>query len=269
MGLTSKPRILMALGAILILVTVGSAIVVLPLLTPPPPPVDQDDSITITLLENAGVMIEADDLRIYVDPIDLNSSFEDLDADAILVTHPHGDHYQSSTIDMLQKEGTVNVFPANMSTEVSLHDGIGVVPGDSVQVGAANITAFYMYTFPVDIYPASHPREANWTSYIIEIDGFTIFHAGDSKNIDEYEELEDQIDVALLPLGPGCQTMADFEIVLALEAINPGCYIPIHYADGADQTWIAEYDDMVTDRTDCEILSLAYFESHTFENIGQ
>ncbi|MHA2210217.1 MAG: MBL fold metallo-hydrolase [Candidatus Thorarchaeota archaeon] len=269
MGLTSKPRILMALGAILILVTVGSAIVVLPLLTPPPPPVDQEDSITITLLENAGVLIETDDLRIYVDPINLNSSFEDLDADAILVTHPHGDHYQSSTIDMLQKESTVNVFPANMSTEVSLHDGIGIVPGDSVQVGTANITAFYMYTFPVDIYPASHPREANWTSYIIEIDGFAIFHAGDSKNIDEYEELKDQIDVALLPLGPGCQTMADFEIVLALEAINPGCYIPIHYADGADQTWIAEYDDMVADRTDCEILSLAYFESHTFENIGQ
>ncbi len=261
---------MIALGAILILVTVGSAVVVLPLLTPAPPaPPDAGESITLTLLDNAGVMIEADDLRIYVDPINLNSSFEDLDADAILVTHPHGDHYQSNTVNMLQKEGTVNVFPANMSTEVTLHDGIGVVPGDSVQVGTANITAFYMYTLPVDIYPASHPSEANWTSYIIEIDGFTIFHAGDSKNIDEYEQLEGQIDVALLPLGPGCQTMADYEIVLVLETINPGCFIPIHYAAGADQTWIAEYDDMVADRTDCEILSLAYFESHTFENIGQ
>ncbi|MHA1939466.1 MAG: MBL fold metallo-hydrolase [Candidatus Thorarchaeota archaeon] len=269
MGLTSKPRILMALGAILILVTVGSAIVALPLLTPPPPPAGQEDSITITLLDNAGVMIEADDLRIYIDPIDLNSSFEDLDADAILVTHPHGDHYQSDTIHMLQKEGTVNVFPANMTEQVSNHDGIGVVPGDSVQVGTINITAFYMYTFPVDIYPASHPRVANWTSYIIDIDGFTIFHAGDSKNIDEYEELAGQIDVALLPLGPGCQTMADFEIVLALETIDPGCFIPIHYAAGAVETWIAEYEDMVADRTDCNILSLDYFEFHTFEQTGQ
>ena len=265
MGLSSTPRTMIALGAILILVAVGSAIVALPLLTPPPPP-DAGDSITLTLLENAGVMIETDDLRIYIDPIELDSSYTDLYADAILVTHPHGDHYQSQTIDMLQKEGTVNVFPANMSTEVSLHDGIGVVPGDSIQVGTANITAFYMYTFPVDIYPASHPSEANWTSYIIELDGFTIFHAGDSKNIDEYEQLAGQIDVALLPLGPGCQTMADFEIVLALETINPGCFVPIHYVVGADQTWIAEYDDMVADRTtDCNLMSLAYFESHTFQ----
>ncbi|MFW9890266.1 MAG: MBL fold metallo-hydrolase [Candidatus Thorarchaeota archaeon] len=255
---------MIALGAILILVAVGSSIVALPLLTPPPPP-EAEDSITLTLLENAGVMIETNDLRIYIDPINLDSSFEDLDADAILVTHPHGDHYQSETIDMLQRESTVNVFPANMSTEITIHDGIGVVPGDSIQVGTANITAFYMYTFPLDTYPASHPREANWTSYIIELDGFTIFHAGDSKKIDEYTQLAGQIDVALLPLGPGCQTMADFEIVLALEEINPGCFIPIHYTAGADQTWIAEYDDMVADRTDCDILSLDYFQSHTFQ----
>jgi len=257
---------MIALGAILILIAVGSAIVALPLITSQPPPTEVEKSITLTLLDNAGVMIEANDLRIYIDPINLNSSFEDLDADAVLVTHPHGDHYEGYSIHMLQKEDTMNVFPTNMSDQIANHDGIGVVPGDSVQVGSINITAFYMYTFPVDIYPASHPREANWTSYIIDIDGLTIFHAGDSKNIDEYEQLAGQIDVALLPLGPGCQTMADFEIVLALETINPGCFIPIHYVVGADQTWIAEYEDMVVDRTtDCNILSLAYFESHTFQ----
>ncbi|MHA2141714.1 MAG: MBL fold metallo-hydrolase [Candidatus Thorarchaeota archaeon] len=260
MGLTSKPRTMIALGAILILVTVGSALVALPLLAPAP--AEEDNSITITLLDNAGVMIEAEDLRIYVDPINLNSSYASLDADAVLVTHPHGDHYQSQMIDMLQKESTVNVFPANMTTQVSVHDGIGVVPGDSIQVGSANITAFYMYTFVVEGYDASHPIEAAWTSYIIDINGFTIFHAGDSKNIVEYAELADQIDVALLPLGPGCQTMTDAEIVWALDAINPGCYIPIHYAQGADETWILDYGGSV----DCEILSLDYFESHVFEN---
>jgi L-ascorbate metabolism protein UlaG (beta-lactamase superfamily) len=256
----------MALGAILILVTVGSAIVVLPLLTqppPPPPPADQEDSITLTILDNAGVMIEADDLRIYVDPIDLNSSFADLDADAILVTHPHGDHYQSYTIDMLQKEGTVNVFPANMSMQVSIHDGIGVVPGDSIQVGTANITAFYMYTFAVDGYDASHPREANWTSYIIEIDGFTFFHAGDSKNIVEYLDLAGRIDVALLPLGPGCQTMADYEIVSAVAAISADYFIPIHFTEGACESFMTAYGDDIAE-ADCEALILDNFESYSF-----
>jgi L-ascorbate metabolism protein UlaG (beta-lactamase superfamily) len=262
MGLTSKPRTMMALGAILILVMVGSAIVALPLLIPPPPN-DQDDSITFTLLDNAGVMIEADDLRIYIDPIELNSSFADLEADAILITHPHGDHYQSSTVNMLQKDGTVNVFPANMSMQVSIYDGIGVVPGDSIQVGAANITAFYMYTFAVEGYDATHPKEANWTSYIIEINGFTFFHAGDSKNILEYYDIAGQIDVALLPLGPGCQTMADYEIVSAISAIQPDYFIPIHFTEGACESFMATYGDYIGD-ADCEALLVDNYESHSF-----
>lgn len=261
MGLTSKPRTMMALGAILILVTVGSAIVALLLLTPSP--TDQEGSITVTLLDNAGVMIEADDLRIYIDPIDLNSSFADLKADAILITHPHGDHYQSSAINMLQKESTVNVFPANMSMQVSIYDGIGVVPGDSIQVGTANITAFYMYTFAVEGYDATHPREANWTSYIIEINGFTFFHAGDSKNILEYYDIAGQIDVAFLPLGPGCQTMADYEIVSVISAIQPDYFIPIHFTEGACESFMATYGDFIRD-ADCEALLLDNYESHSF-----
>lgn len=263
MGPTSKPRTLMALGAILVLVTVGSAIVALPLLMPAASPPETEDSITLTLLSNAGVMIEADDLRIYIDPIDLNSSFADLDADAILITHPHGDHYQSSTIDMLQKESTVNVFPADMSMQVSIYDGIGVVPGDSIQVGTANITAFYMYTFAVEGYDATHPREANWTSYIIEINGFTFFHAGDSKNILEYYDIAGRIDVALLPLGPGCQTMADYEIVSAISAIQADYFIPIHFTEGACESFMANYGSYIED-ADCEAVLVDNYESHSF-----
>jgi len=226
---------------------------------------DVDITINVTLLANAGVMIEAKDMRIYIDPVDLPPEYGDYPADAILVTHDHGDHHQYATINMLQKDGTVNVFPKIMDTEIARHDGVGVVPLDEVTLGSIKVTVFYMYTFsPAADAPATHPAESNYTSYIIEIDGFTIFHAGDSKNIPEYEELGN-ISLALLPLGPGCQTMYDEEVVNALQVIEPEYFIPIHFTEGANDQFVSRFGRSIEATAHCEIINLNYFTSHTFE----
>jgi L-ascorbate metabolism protein UlaG (beta-lactamase superfamily) len=233
---------------------------------PPDDNSETPDGVKLTLLTNAGVMIEARGMRIYIDPIELPSEYGDSPADAVLITHEHGDHYQQSTIRMLQKEGTVNVFPEIMEDEIARHDGTGVVPGDEVTVGSITVTAFSMYTFsPTGTDPATHPAESNYTGYIVDIDGFTIFHAGDSKNIPEYEELTGTIDVALLPLGPGCQTMADFEVVDAIRVIEPGHFVPIHFTEGDNDQFVSRYRTMIESSTECEICNLDHYTSHTFE----
>ena len=252
MSLSTRGKILVGVAIIAIV----SVSVPLAALT-----VTNANSVRFTLLYNAGVMIEAQGVRVYVDPIDLSADYEALPADVILVTHPHGDHYQSAVIEMLQKEGTVNIFPENMSDAIALHDGVGVNPEDELEYGPVQITAFYMYTFPVGEYPASHPYEANWTSYIITIGGVTFFHAGDSKNIDEYSQLTGLIDVALLPLGPGCQTMANEEIVDALDVIQPRYFVPIHYAEGANHDFATTYGPMITS---CLLVNLEYYQSYLF-----
>ncbi len=221
----------------------------------------QPAGVYFTLLENAGVMIEADGFRIYVDPINLPQSYANLPADLVLITHPHEDHYQSASINLIQKTETVNVFPASMPTAITTHDGQGVQPRDELEFGSVYVTAFFMYTFDVGGGEASHPIEENWTSYIIEIDGVTFFHAGDSKNIPEYSELQGRIDVALLPLGPGCQTMANEEVVEALEVIQPRYFVPIHYAEGANTEWLNAYAPQCTM---CQIVSLAYWQPTFF-----
>jgi len=223
------------------------------------------EDVVLTLLENAGVMIEAGGLRIYIDPIELPSEYGDSPADAILVTHDHGDHYQESTIRMLQKEGTVNVFPEIMEDEIERHDGTGVVPGDEVTVGDITVTVYYMYTFSVTGGAASHPAESNYASYIVDVGGFTIFHAGDSKNIPEYEDLAGTIDVAMLPLGPGCQTMAEGEVVDAIRAIEPGYFVPIHFMEGDNDGFCSRFRTMIESGTECEICNLDHYTSHTFE----
>lgn len=267
MPITSNYRIFAGMTIVLLGVA-ATAVIAIQLVNPPPtnPPDNSGPpTLNVTLLTNAGVMIETNETRIYIDPIELNETFADYPADIVCITHPHGDHYNQTSLDIIKTDDTVFIFPANMSTEVALYDAIPVVPGDSILVGDINITAFYMYTFAVYPYPASHPREANWTSYIIDIDGFVLFHAGDSKNIAEYHQLTGLIDLALLPLGPGCQTMAGYEIVVVLEAINPTYFIPIHYQEGAQDTWIASYGDDVEELTDCTPIVLDYWTMYSFE----
>jgi len=219
--------------------------------------------IELTLLHNAGVMIETDDVRIYIDPYNLPDNYTELPADIILVTHPHGDHYHYGSISDIETDDTVFIFPENMTTEIARHDGIGMNPGESMMVGDINITAFYMYTTAPEGYDPSHPPEANWTSYIIDIDGFTIFHAGDSKCIPEYEQLTGKINVALLPLGPGCQTMYRTEVVDAIEVIQPDYIIPIHYTEDEFHTFCALYDTQI-ENLGCTMVALTEYSSHLF-----
>lgn len=224
------------------------------------------DDVNITLLINAGIMIETSDARIYIDPIDLPQTNRDKPADAVLITHDHGDHYQYASINMLQKEGTVNAFPAIMENEIARHDGLGVVPEDEFMVGDIKITAYYMYTFSPDgSTPASHPEESQYTSYIIDIDGFTIFHAGDSKNLAEYTDLTSTINVACLPLGPGCQTMCDTEVVDVIRVIQPDYFIPIHYTADSYRNFNAIYKRTLESTTECEVCSLEEYTTHSFE----
>lgn len=249
-------NIIISLGVIFAVTVIAVPSIVVPLR-------NNNNTITLKLLYNAGIMIETKDTRIYVDPYNLDPSYEDLDADFILITHPHGDHYDPASLSLLDKEGTTYIMPENMSTQLAFHDGIGVNPEDELVFGSIKITAFYMYTLPVDIFPASHPKAANWTSYIIDVDGFTFFHAGDSKNIDEYNQLTGLVDVALLPLGPGCQTMTDMEVVNALNTIEGQYFIPIHYGEGACQTFIANYGSYIM--SECQLIHLEYWETHVFE----
>lgn len=260
MSFANKTQVI-ALVALLGVAAIGSIVIVTQFL----PSTSTDTKIKLTLLENAGVMIESDGMRIYVDPIELPPSYSELPADAILITHPHGDHFNSTIIDMLLKEDTEIVMPSNMSAEVAAYGAVGVVPGDSVLVGAINITAFYMYTIAPEGYDSSHPKEANWTSYIIDINGFTIFHAGDSKNITEYSLLTGTIDVALLPLGPGCQSMTGLEVVDAISKLQPRYFIPVHSTDLSAELFVQAYADEIADVSDCYPFWLEHFEYYIFE----
>jgi L-ascorbate metabolism protein UlaG (beta-lactamase superfamily) len=224
---------------------------------------NSNERITVTLLNNAGVMIEVEDTRIYIDPFDLPSNYSNYPADLILITHDHGDHYDPSSIDLIETENTRLYFPAIMSQEAIQYGADSVQPEDTFIINNINVTCFYMYTMPGSA-QSSHPQSSNYTSYIIEHDGFTIFHAGDSWNIDEYEQLKGEIDLAFLPLGPGCQTMTDIDVVRVVETIEPSYFIPIHFTADAKEAFVDLYQNDI-EACGCEFINLDYYDSYEFE----
>jgi L-ascorbate metabolism protein UlaG (beta-lactamase superfamily) len=95
------------------------------------------------------------------------------------------------------------------------------------------------------------------------VKGFTMFHAGDSWNIIEYEQLSGEIDLVFLPLGPGCQTMTEMDVVRVVETIEPNYFIPIHFSADAKETFIDQYKDDVED-CGCTFIDLDYYSSYVF-----
>lgn len=246
---------------------IGVIVVSTPLILMLPPAYTPPTEIKLTLLYYAGVMIEVAGVRIYIDPFILPSNHTDMPADVILITHQHYDHYSPLDIEDVMTNDTLFVCPENMTDAVERFDGLGVNPGDSFMVGAINITAFHMYMPDYDERISAHPRAANATSYIIEIAGFTIFHAGDSKYMDELAELTGTIDVAFLPIyfdpGYGALNESLHPVVDAINLIQPNYTIPTHFTELNRETFSSEYSILV-ENPSCEILNLPFFTSQTF-----
>lgn len=235
-------------------------------------PAQPTNEIKVKLLMTAGVMIEARGVRIYIDPYFIPSNYTDLPADVILITHPHDDHYSPSDIEDILTNDTLFVCPNNMTDAIDRFDGLGVDPGDSFLVDGINITAFHMYMPDYDSgLDSGHPQTHNWTSFIIEIDGFRIYHAGDAKYMEELTEISDTIDLAFLPIywdpGFGPLNASLLPIVDSIDLLRPKTTIPTHFFDLYRETFISEYSILV-ENPDCEILNLEYWTTLTFENDG-
>lgn len=215
----------------------------------------EPDTITIHLCDTACVIIEYKDTRIFIDPWYFLENYTGLLADVVLITHPHFDHYNETTVNSIQKDETMNILPASMDDEVLAHDGVGVVPGDIIQLGNITITAFYMYT-----YDFGHDRSFNWTSYLIDINGFTIFHGGDAANMSEYTQLNGLVDVACLPIY-----FFDNTTIYSLEMIQPRYFIPYHFYVEYKNVWFDTWGSQIPLVSDCEVIRMDYWTSYTFE----
>ena len=151
---------------------------------------------------------------IYIDPYHIEE--ESHDADFILCTHTHFDHYSPQDITKVKKKNTVIIAPANIPGIIK------VVPNVKYEIEGLKFKTTYAYNQKKEF----HPKENNWVGYIIELDNKKYYIAGDTDNIEEIRNVK--CDVAFLPIG-GTYTMDKYEAAELAKGLDTKMIVPTHY----------------------------------------
>jgi L-ascorbate metabolism protein UlaG (beta-lactamase superfamily) len=188
---------------------------------------------------SAGFLLRTSNYVIAIDPSSLLlDDINSLDRlDAIFITHDHGDHFDPDTIMAIQaKTGSFVIADptsASMLTDKITQDKLIQIKSDE-QITISGIT--------IDALAAKHPTKTPLI-YVIDLDGFRILHGSDSGFIDDLENIESRVHVAMVPVGdpsPTASPQAAFEMI---KVINPYVVIPMH---GTSQQ-MQEFSDLVED----------------------
>ena len=162
---------------------------------------------------------------IYLDPFEIKD--EAHDADYILITHPHYDHFSIPDIMKVVKDSTILVVPETMVEDArelsrNVKEIVTVTPGIYKEVAGLELETVPAYN---NLKPF-HPKRAEWVGYILVLDGKRVFIAGDTGLTKENRQVK--CDIALVPIG-GTYTMDPKKAAELINIIRPEVAIPTHY----------------------------------------
>src|SRR5690606_23118288 len=136
---------------------------------------------------------------IHADPFSKLADYTALpDADIILVTHHHGDHFDLEAIKEIRKEKTVIILTELCAEKF---DGGTVMHNDEIQtINNINIEAVAAYNL-VHKRDNGEPYHVKGTcnGYVITFGDKRVYIAGDTENTPEMKALNN-IDIAFLPM---------------------------------------------------------------------
>ncbi len=173
---------------------------------------------------SAGFLLRTSNYAIAIDPSSL--LLDDIDSldrlDAIFITHDHGDHFNPDTVIAMQTK--TNSFVIADPTSASML--IDKIPEDKlIQIESNEQITISEIT--VDAFAAEHPTETPLV-YVIEFDGFRIFHGSDSGFVEDLKNIESRVHVAIVPAGDPSPTASPQVAFEMTKATNPYVVIPMH-----------------------------------------
>ena len=162
---------------------------------------------------------------IYVDPLEISDDRHD--ADYILITHDHYDHFSPEDIRKVAKADSILVVPEKMAVKAQeVADAVGRI--ESVKPAVyREVNGLEFETVPAyNTLKPFHPKSAEWVGYILRIDGKRIYIAGDTDATKEAKAVK--CDVALVPIG-GTYTIDAKKAAELVNTIRPDIAVPVHY----------------------------------------
>jgi L-ascorbate metabolism protein UlaG (beta-lactamase superfamily) len=190
-------------------------------------------AVDIRLLGHAAFELKSGGATVLIDPFltgnpKAAASADELEADAILLTHGHGDHL-GDTVDIAKRTGAPVVAIVELANELG---------GQGVDVFDPNLGGTVKFDWGrVKLVPAWHtavsPSGTPHTpaGLLVWIGDTLIYHLGDTCLFSDMKLVAhrgDKVDVALVPIG-GHYTMDRLDAVVAVEFIEPSVVIPCHY----------------------------------------
>jgi L-ascorbate metabolism protein UlaG (beta-lactamase superfamily) len=179
----------------------------------------------IEVFTQSSIRIRDRSRTIYIDPFQMSE--EPKDADYILITHDHYDHFSPEDIKKAATGNTVLIVPEKMEGKAQeAADMVGRIL--TVKPGVyREVNGFEFETIPAyNILKPFHPKSAEWVGYILRVDGKRIYVAGDTDATKEAKAVK--CDIALVPVG-GTYTMDARKAAELVNILRPDVAIPTHY----------------------------------------
>lgn len=170
-------------------------------------------------LGHAGFLITLPSINIYIDPYQIKR--DSPQADIILITHDHFDHFSLEDIRKISKPETVIVGPSSIKGKLNYTMRV-IKPKEKISLKGIDIEGFFSYNINKNF----HLQKSGYLGFIITLDRTKIYHGGDTDFIPEMKELK--VDIALVPVG-GTYTMDAKEASEAVNSFNPKIAIPMHW----------------------------------------
>lgn len=185
--------------------------------------------VKFTCIKHASIMIEYDGRYFYIDPVTGLKPETDYSvmpkANYVIITHEHPDHFDRMALTQLV--GSNTIVYTNQAVSAYFRNSYAMQNGDSVSItDDVQLVAVPAYnTTPGR--EQYHPKGRD-NGYILVLDGFRIYIAGDTEDIPEMADIHN-IDVAFLPCNQP-YTMTVEQLANAAKTIKPKTLFPYHYS---------------------------------------